>query len=51
MTVVAIEMQTFAMVINTLPIVLTKENFAAFLRIRMKALTAEEQKFSLEIAI
>jgi hypothetical protein len=39
-----------AMNMNTPPIALTKENLAAFLSTRMKALRAEEQKFSFEIA-
>ena len=50
-TVVKIEIQTLAIIIKTLPIELTKANFAVFFRTRMKALRAEEQKFSLEIAM
>ena len=49
-TVVAIVMQTFAINMNTPPIELTNANLALFLRTRIKALRADEQKFSLEIA-
>ena len=49
-TVVVIEIVRRAINMKMPPIALTKENLAAFLRIRMKALRAEEQKFSFEIA-
>ena len=43
-------MQSLATTMNTDPIVLTKENLAAFFRTRMKAFKEDEQKFSFEIA-
>ena len=51
LTVVKTEIQSFAININTSAKPSTNANFAWFLRIRMKAFRAEEQKLSLEIAM
>ena len=43
-------MHTFAIIMNTLPIVCTNVNFAEFLSTSIKAFTAELQKFSFDMA-
>ena len=50
-TVEKTEMQNFAMNMNASANPSTNANLALFLRIKMKALRAEEQKLSLEIAM
>ena len=50
-TVEKTEMQNFAMNMNASANPSTNANLALFLRIKMKALRAEEQKLSLEMAM